>query len=443
MNMKRRLTALLALIMILSASFIPAVYADNPAEHVLTDMYDGSTVKTGKDNGYSGSDAITNKDVHFGWSLGQFTLKGFTEVYNENGIPVFLVNPGDSITLSYKLLQNIDRLNGEEKLTISNDKNGYDLAFQVEKTDFGRGALLVKFTDHNNRSRVTPHLDYLTAVKNKASKATISNMEEGDYEVALDYEIAEKKFPGYKYHNYRTTFKFKIRNSNCMIYLRDLNSKNEFANYSVAEKGFFLEYTSFYQRIIVKREILADNGNGYTLTPRTCKAAYDGAQYTDPGVYTVTVKNVYTGESVDMVIAVGDDPLTNAYVTANCVYKPEQLAEMIDSGTVTITDDWRVEVKETPKPTEPTSTPPIKPPSGGSTELLGGLEGHNFGVVITVAVVALVAVIGIIIAISKKKRPPIDPALDDYKVSAAEKNNESSEEVESTDEEDDAEDNHE
>jgi len=110
---------------------------------------------------------------------------------------------------------------------------------------------------------------------------------------------------------------------------------------------------------------------------------------------------------------------------------------------VTITDDWRVEVKETPKPTEPTSTPPIKPPSGESTELLGGLEGHNFGVVITVAVVALVAVIGIIIAISKKKRPPIDPALDDYKVSAAEKNNESSEEVESTDEEDDAEDNHE
>lgn len=63
--------------------------------------------------------------------------------------------------------------------------NGYDEAFQVEKTNFGRGALLVKFTDSTNKTRVTPHLDYLTSVKGRTANATISNLEEGDYEVAL------------------------------------------------------------------------------------------------------------------------------------------------------------------------------------------------------------------------------------------------------------------
>ena len=84
------------------------------------------------------------------------------------------MNPGDTISLTYKLDQNIDALNGKDSLFISEDTNGYDEAFQVEKTNFGRGALLVKFTDSTNKTRVTPHLDYLTSVKGRTATYDIA-----------------------------------------------------------------------------------------------------------------------------------------------------------------------------------------------------------------------------------------------------------------------------
>ena len=389
------------LILALSAAVLFGGFSVS-AEYVLTSMYDSSTVNTGKDNGYSGTNALKKGDVHYGWDLGQFTMESYTDIITDNGVPVFLVNPGDGIILSYKLKQNIDSLNGKSNLAISDDKNGYDKAFQTKQTDFGRGALLIKFTDYRNVQRVTPYTDYLTGVKNKRANTRISLLEEGDYEVALDYEIVEKAFPTNKYHNYRTSFKFKIRNSNCMVYLRDQKTKSELANHSVAQHGFFLEYISFYQQIIVKREILTENGKGYSLTPRSCKAASNRAVYTDPGIYTVTVKNAYTGESLTMMVAVGDDPLINAYVMSDCVYGLDEISEMVKSGAAVITPDWRIEMIEKPKATaKPIHTEILEPVSAADNGMVS--ESRNRSIPLIAGLVIMIVSLGLVALLIKRR----------------------------------------
>lgn len=393
------------LLLLISCSASVCVFADGEKEYILTDMYDGSTVNAGWDTGYSEAKPIEkDKDLHFGWSLGSFVLKGYTEVIKEGSTPVFLVNPGDSVTLSFKLTQNLDRLNNDDSLFIFEDKNGWDAAFQVDKTNFGRGALLVKYTDHNGKSRVVPHLDYLTAVQGKKANATISNIEEGDYEVALDYEIAHKVVIK-TYHNYKTSFKFKVRNSGCLLYLNDNKTNNILPNYSVAENGFNLKYTSFYQRIVSKCEVLTNNGKGYSLTPVECKAASDGQKYEEPGIYTVTVKNVYTNESVDMVVAVGKDPLTNAYVTSQYKYSPDQIAELTENGNAQITDDWLIKVVETPAPS-PTPVMESAVATTDSNRIESGISQvfNGTSIMIIVGSVALVIVVGVIIAVIKKNK---------------------------------------
>lgn len=78
--------------------------------------YDDKTlvVNTGKDNGYTGTDAIDGKDVHYGWSIGTFSINGYTQTQKEeDGTTVFLKNVGDQVTLWFTLNQDIDQLNGK------------------------------------------------------------------------------------------------------------------------------------------------------------------------------------------------------------------------------------------------------------------------------------------------------------------------------------------
>ena len=108
----------------------------------------GSVVNTGKDNGYSGSSALTISDPHYGWQIGEFFVSGYTrDTKDDDGTPVFLKNVGDQITLWFNLKQDIDCLNGSDILSISEDVNGYDQYFQTAKTNMGRGTLIIRYTD--------------------------------------------------------------------------------------------------------------------------------------------------------------------------------------------------------------------------------------------------------------------------------------------------------
>ena len=90
-----------------------------------------------------------------------------------------------------------------------------------------------------------------------------------------------------------------------MVYPFDVVTQNELADGASTENGFKLDMAkSRYLKINVKREALNEATN--KLDTRFNRTATDGEDYTDPGVYTFTVKNEQTGESTTKVIYVGD-----------------------------------------------------------------------------------------------------------------------------------------
>ena len=62
---------------------------------------------------------------------------------------------------------------------------------------------------------------------------------------------------------------------------------------------------------IVRKE----GAEGLTEDVRFNKPAKDGEQYTDEGIYTITVSNVYTNQTTTKVIYVGTDDVLKAHVT--------------------------------------------------------------------------------------------------------------------------------
>lgn len=341
MRMKRALLAVLCAVAALSVTLPTITLADDSSSNGSEDnkYYYDKVVNTGLDNGYSESNSIKEGDPHFGWKLGRFVVSGFTSRAGDD-VPVFLKNSGDQVELSFQLNQSIDSLNGDDKRKISGDGNGYDEYFGIPKTDFGHGALITKHTDYQNAStEPTVSTEYLSSVKVGAN-THIDMYEEGDYEVALDYEIESPGLLPFRpaYNNYRIFFKFKVRNSNTMMFLFDTATNNELFNGSVTSSGFRIDMAgSHYLDVSVKREVLNSTGDGLTEDVRFNKTATDGAVFEDEGIYTVTVKNPNTGEEATTKrIYVGTNDAMKASVANNMTLAEAQ--ERIAEGA-TVADD--------------------------------------------------------------------------------------------------------
>lgn len=341
MRMKRALLAVLCAVAALSVTLPTITLADDSSGNGSEDnkYYYDKVVNTGLDNGYSESNSIKEGDPHFGWKLGRFVVSGFTSRAGDD-VPVFLKNSGDQVELSFQLNQSIDSLNGDDKRIISGDGNGYDEYFGIPKTDFGHGALITKHTDYQNAStEPTVSTEYLSSVKVGAN-THIDMYEEGDYEVALDYEIESPGLLPFRpvYNNYRIFFKFKVRNSNTMMFLFDTATNNELFNGSVTSSGFRIDMAgSHYLDVSVKREVLNNTGDGLTEDVRFNKTATDGAVFEDEGIYTVTVKNPNTGEEATTKrIYVGTNDAMKASVANNMTLAEAQ--ERIAEGA-TVEDD--------------------------------------------------------------------------------------------------------
>lgn len=176
------------------------------------------------DNGYSGNKPIGLKDPHYGWELGRFVISGYSSTVKADGTDVFLKNIGDTVSLSFTLDQDIEKLNDDEGLVISEDRNCFDQHFQTEKTNFGHGTLLIKSTDYRNLdSQPTIYTDYLNG-KLQGANTEIQLCEEGDYEVSLLYEVESPGLvPFTKSHNnYRMSLRFSVRNRNAMVFPFDV-----------------------------------------------------------------------------------------------------------------------------------------------------------------------------------------------------------------------------
>ena len=280
--------------------------------------FPSNAVNTGLDNGYSKENEIKGDDRHFGWRLGRFFMSGFTRVTEEEA-PIFIKTLGDSVTLWFDLEQkDIFRLNNNKNLSVSEDENGYDQYFGIKKTNFGRGTLIIRHTDYQN-SAGDPviYTDYLLAKGTTAADTKVILNEEGDYEVALDYQLQDDDLLhiNKKYGNYKIVFKFSIRNGNCMVYPFDAVTGAELQNTAVTENGFYLDLArSRYLDIDVKRSVIIEGSSGMIEDERFNRPAKDGDQYTDEGIYTISVRNRYTGESTVKTLFVGSDELLQEYI---------------------------------------------------------------------------------------------------------------------------------
>ena len=173
--------------------------------------------------------------------------------------------------------------------------------------------------------------------------------EEGDYEVALDYEVTSDGLID-KVGHYRIFFKFSVRNGNCMVYPFDVATGSELTNSSMTEKGFRLDLAkSRYLKVNIKREVLKDSADGLVEDTRFNGAAKDGAEYTDEGIYTITVSNEYTGQLTTKKIYVGTNSVLRAHMTTGLSIA--EINDLVADGA-TISEDGTIQLA-TVKPTEP------------------------------------------------------------------------------------------
>ena len=302
-------------------------------------MYLGyQPVRTGLDNGYSGEKPIGRGDPHFGLTLGKFYVSGFSSALsNDQSSFIFLKTIGNDLELHFELAQDIDMLGGDTSKTINSDDGGYDKYFEISPTFFGRGTLIVRHTDYQNNTKEPQiYTDFLSAKMTGKADTVISLSEEGDYEVSLDYEIKNtNRILGTKvtktdYSNYKLFFRFAVRNGNCMVFPRDIETREELKNAAVTANGFYLDLAySRYLDINVQRSELNESSAGVTEDIRFNRPAKDGEKYTDEGIYTITVKNHYTGEETTKTICVGTDERLINYVSQGL--SVEQIIKAIEN----------------------------------------------------------------------------------------------------------------
>jgi len=285
---------------------------------VQTHHFDAvSSVNTGKDNGFANAEIIKTDDPHFGWSLGHFTISGFSyKEKDENGNWTFYRVPGDSgeeyddnIVLQFNLREDIDALRGNNTMKIASDTDTKDLGFQYQGNPFGRGTLLVKHEKPDGSIGETQqYTSYLDAKESINANTCIEINEEGDYQIALDYEIQSRGVLNAPvYNDYRIYLTFKVRNGNCTVYAFDLNSGMELENGAATEDGFRLDLAkSNYLMVTVRRDKLVYGADGQpTLNTSFNGLAKDGMPYTESGLYTVTAIIPSTGHQTEKQIFVG------------------------------------------------------------------------------------------------------------------------------------------
>lgn len=303
-------------------------YAYNPnvnqAEKLDTaDAYEFSDVyRVDSQDGFKNPTAIKSDDPHNDWTLGKFYVSGYTDVMYDGSIPVFLKVPGDKAALWFSLEHALDKCNGRTDVKVEYISSGSDIYFGTPTiNDFGRGALIIRKTDKNNKKERYIYTNYLEASAAVGVNTRVDLFEEGDYEVALDYQLHyDKPFvfgtTTTKTLTYRVFFKFKVRNGDVSAFIRDVDTNQFITNGNIAENGFYIDVAnSQYLTLFIKREILSESLDGLVEDTKFSGVAKEGRHYTDEGIYTVTVNNLATGDSVEKKVYVGDSDILKAHVT--------------------------------------------------------------------------------------------------------------------------------
>lgn len=360
----------------------------------------GKKTRVKEFDGYSGSSEIEKKDIHYNWDIGQFFVSGFTDKVKESdGNIVFLKNVGDKVTLWFNLNQNINELNGDKDLKITDDTEGYDKYFETERTDFGKGTLIIRYTDYNNNSSEPQvYKNYLAANTSVGADTKVQLFEEGDYEVALDYEVTSDQLID-KVGHYRIFFTFSVRNGNCMVYPLDVSTGSELTNSSMTENGFMLDLAkSRYLQINVKREVLTDSADGLVEDTRSNAPAKDGEKYTEEGIYTITATNQYTNQKTTKKIYVGTNNLMKAVMTSGLSI--EEINKLISEGA-TIDDEGTLTLAKKSEVVDSSDR------TISSSENAEKATNKAFNLKYLIAVVGALLVVALFVGIKHKKKKSI------------------------------------
>lgn len=421
MNMKTNVVhRLMSVLLTVFFVFCSCLVASAKEDTAKNRYYLGEAVKTGWDNGYSGEEKIKEGDVHFNWKMGEFFVDGYSSVQNgDDDVPVFLKNVGDKVQLWFNLQQDINKLNNDENLTVSEDSNGADEYFSIPKTDFKRGALIIQKTGYNNaKEKPLVYTDYLAAKLSKDADTKVELCEEGDYEVALDYEIKSTPRKIFdlevipEFSNYRIFFKFSVRNGNCMVYPFDVKTKGELTNTSITENGFYLDFAnSRYLDINVKKEVMNEGATGLAEDVRFNRPAKDGEQYTDEGIYTITASNKYTGQLTTKKIYVGTDDVLKAVVATGLTVSDikkyiEEGATIGKDGSITLASNKTIEPLTEPATglSSAQSTDKQAKKSTQDSAIMSFITDNLKWVIIGCAAFVVVLLIVIIVAAKKRKK---------------------------------------
>ena len=310
-----------------------------------------SLVRTKKIKGYQGKKKITGDDPHYGWTMGNFYVGGFSDIVSKDGEQVILKDTGDQISLWFDLKQNIDKCNNDDRITVIDDTEGRDDGFQVpagvdQFMDFGRGTLFIrKKKPSGEYGKPQIYTNFLIASASTDALTKVCLFEEGEYEVALDYKLKYDKIEVFgktivpKYSCYRVYFKFKVANANNMFFIFDAKTGSELANGAIAPDGFQLNLAgSKYLHIHYKREVLTDGYDGLTEDIRHSGSAEDGEVFTDEGIYTISSRSDYSDSVTEKKIYVGTNNILKAYMKSGGSLTIAQIKSMIDKGAFVAED---------------------------------------------------------------------------------------------------------
>lgn len=312
-------------------------------------------------NGFDKESAINSEDPHNDWTLGKFYVSGYTDyIEDEDGWPVFLKVPGDKAVLWFLLENELDKCNGRTDVKVEYIQSGSDIYFGTPAiNNFGKGALIIRKTDRNNNKERYIYTNYLEASATAGANTRVDLFEEGDYEVALDYQLHyDKPFvfgtTTTKTLTYRVFFRFKVRNGDISAFLRDVDTNQFITNANVAENGFYIDVAnSQYLTLSIKREVLSESLDGLVEDTKFTGVAKEGRHYTDEGIYTVTVKNQATGDTLTKRIYVGNGEILKAHMVTGISIN--EINERLASGAY-IDESGNI-VDPIPEPTEePTVT---------------------------------------------------------------------------------------
>ena len=319
-----------------------------------------------KDNTYSGRKKIDAKDPHYGWDLGYFCLSGYTSTGDDEN--TYMIKSGNQVKLTFHLNENIKKLHNNSELKILNDKSGSDQKFGIAKHNMKHGELIIRHTDPEGKSSDIKYSDFLKALTSPGADTIVRLFEEGDYEVHLNYGILNTKGINSKDY-YQTSFKFQIRRSECKVYIKDLKSGSDLSNGDVTQNGFSVNFANSNSiKVYVTKQILNKTKSGLVEDAVSNAAAYDGEEFKDEGIYTITSKNAYdtVQNPIITTVYVGDDEILTAYarhLNTPDSYSIEQLNKMKKEGYTFTSEGEIIE----PVTTTTTTTTTVTAASTAST----------------------------------------------------------------------------